>query len=196
MNSDEKDLQAETPEEAQSPESIIPDSLTEEAIDPETEPTVELPTEPTLEEKFAELEDKLIRQAAEFENFKKRNLSEAQTRLKYANIGLLKDFLPGLDNLERAIEHATSQEHDSDALAKFVEGVEMVKNQFYEALKKNHVERFFPLGETFDPNLHEAVGMIESEQYQNDQVAVVMQAGYKQHDRVLRPAMVQVTRNN
>jgi len=164
-----------------------------EETDEETTPEVEVG--PDYPAQLAAMQDKLIRQAAEFENFKKRNLAETQSRLKYANIGLVKDLLPGLDNLERAISHATNGEHNVEALDSFVEGVNMAKQQFYDGFAKHNIKRFDPLGEPFDPNHHEAVGMIPSTEFKNDHVALVMQAGYKQHDRVLRPAMVQVAKN-
>jgi len=187
----------ETPVEENEEQASAEDS-TEEAADAseeEVEAEEVEPAEPDYKAKVAEMADKLIRQAAEFENYKKRSQSEVQSRLKYASVDLVKDLLPGLDNLERAIDHATSGEHNVEALDSFVEGVNMAKKQFYDGLTKHNIERIDPLGEKFDPNLHEAVGMIPSEEFENDHVALVMQAGYKQHDRVLRPAMVQVARN-
>lgn len=178
---------AEETGEAAEPQAAQPEAAPEaDAEGDAVEPPEELAT------KVQSLQEQLLRQAAEFENFKKRSLQETTARIKYAATNLVKDLLPGLDNLERALEHAENSGEENAELKQFIEGVEMVQNQFYEALRKNHVERYFPQGEPFDPNLHEAVGMVPTEEVEPDHVANVMQAGYKLHDRVLRAAMVQV----
>ncbi|OGG95370.1 MAG: nucleotide exchange factor GrpE [Candidatus Lambdaproteobacteria bacterium RIFOXYD2_FULL_50_16] len=146
--------------------------------------------------RITELEDKVLRISAEFENSKKRLLSETESRLKYANVNLVRGLLPVLDNLERALGHAQEQTAQNEALKNFVAGLDMVKGQLMEAFKSSQVERFSPLGEPFDPNLHEAVGVIDTNEYQPDHVALVLQAGYRVHDRVVRPAMVQVAKKS
>ena len=146
--------------------------------------------------RITELEDKVLRISAEFENSKKRLLSETESRLKYANVNLVRGLVPGLDNLERALGHAQEQTAQNEALKNFVAGLDMVKGQLMEAFKSSQVERFSPLGEPFDPNLHEAVGVIDTNEYQPDHVALVLQAGYRVHDRVVRPAMVQVAKKS
>lgn len=156
-------------------------------------PVAEDPTL-ALTARIKDLEDRLLRQAAEFENYKKRALAETQNRLKYASADLIRELLTGLDNLERALGHAQEQSKDNEALGQFANGIAMVHTQLFETLRKNNVERIYPLGEKFDPNLHEAVGMVASSEFQNDHVALVMQAGYKLHERVIRPSMVQVAR--
>ncbi|OGH00070.1 MAG: nucleotide exchange factor GrpE [Candidatus Lambdaproteobacteria bacterium RIFOXYD1_FULL_56_27] len=157
------------------------------------QPAAEDPTL-ALTARVKDLEDRLLRQAAEFENYKKRALAETQNRLKYGPADLIRDLLTGLDNLERALAHAQEQSKGNEALSQFVSGIAMVQTQLFETLRKNNVERIYPLGEKFDPNLHEAVGMVASSEFQNDHVALVMQAGYKLHERVIRPSMVQVAR--
>ncbi len=145
-----------------------------------------------LTQELAESKDKYVRLVAEFENFKRRNTQEMQSRFKFANQGLATSILSGLDSLERAIEQA--QEEENDSLKEFVTGIEMAKQQFYEAFSKNNIERIVPTGELFDPNKHEAMGVVETDEVEPDHIAQVFQAGYLLHDRVVRPAMVQVAK--
>jgi len=145
-----------------------------------------------LKEKITELEDRYVRSAAEFENFKKRAAQELKTRLKFAAQPLVQDLITGMDNLERAIEQAKN--HKDEPLSELLLGIEMVQKQFYEALEKNHVERSVPVGEPFTPNLHEAMGILETDEVEPDHIAQVYQAGYQLHDRVIRPAMVQIAK--
>lgn len=145
-----------------------------------------------LESELAESKDKYVRLMAEFENFKRRSTQEMQSRFKFASQSLVTSLLSGLDSLERAIEQA--QEEENESLKEFVTGIEMAKQQFYEAFSKNNIERIVPKGELFDPNRHEAMGVIDTNEVEPDHVAEVFQAGYLLHDRVIRPAMVQVAK--
>ena len=103
------------------------------------------------------------------------------------------NIITGLDNLERAINQA-KEEGGNEQLKEFLTGIEMVQQQLFEALEKNNIERIFPKGEPFDPNKHEAMGVIETDEIQPDHIAEVFQAGYMLYDRVIRPAMVQVAK--
>ncbi len=150
-----------------------------------------------IEKLTAELQvakDMYVRNHAELENFKRRKTEEAKERLKYASSGMARDLIQGLDNLELALSHANPEEDEQ--FKNFVQGIEMVKGQLAEALKKNNVERIDPTGEVFDPNRHEAVGMVDKEGVEDGAVAEVLQAGYLLHDRVIRPAMVQVCKKS
>lgn len=145
-----------------------------------------------LSQELEAAKDKYVRLVAEFENFKRRSTQEMQSRFKFASQGLVSSLISGLDSLERAIEQA--KEEENEALREFVTGIEMAKQQFYEAFAKHHIERIEPKGELFDPNRHEAMGVIETDEVKPDHVAEVFQAGYLLHDRVIRPAMVQVAK--
>ena len=145
-----------------------------------------------LNEKYSALEDKYIRAVAEFENFKKRANQELKDRVKYSCQGLAKNIIPSLDNLERAIHQ--SKDSNNEELQEFINGVEMVEKQIYETFEKNDILRTNPLGDVFDPNLHEAVGVVETDDVEPDHIVSVFQAGFKLHDRVIRPAMVQVAK--
>ncbi|MCP4295902.1 MAG: nucleotide exchange factor GrpE [Proteobacteria bacterium] len=158
------------------------DSEEEEEVDPLTD----------LQNKLKGQEDKYIRVLAELENFKRRNQQETRNKLKFAGQALAQDIIPGLDNLERAIEHA--KEEDNEQLTEFIKGVEMAQQNFYDAFSKNNIERQYPEKEVFNPNHHEAVGVVQTDDIQPEHIAQVFQAGYIMHDRVIRPAMVQVAK--
>ncbi len=168
---------------------------TEEAaaqeINPEPEETLES-LKADFQKELADKNDKFMRLAAEFENYKKRTTQEMQSRIKFASQPLALNIITALDNLERALVQANEEENEQ--LKEFVRGVEMVQQQLFEALKQNNIERVDPKGEPFDPNKHEAMGVIETDEIEPDHIAEVFQAGYFLHDRVIRPAMVQVAK--
>lgn len=130
------------------------------------------------------LKDRLARTVAEYDNFRKRTAKEKEGIYTDACEDILKEMLPVLDNLERAI----SVEGTVDDLKK---GVEMTIKQFNNALEKLSVEEIQADGE-FDPHVHNAVMHIDDDQYGNNQVVEVFQKGYKRGDKVLRHSMVKV----
>ena len=146
----------------------------------------------SLKKELAKKENKYLRLQAELENFKKRSAQEIKRRFKYAGQGLALSMLSGLDSLERALEQA--KEEENEQMKEFITGIEMVRQQFYEALKEHNIVRTFPVNEPFDPNLHEAMGVIETDETEPDHISLVFQAGYMYHDRVIRPAVVQVAK--
>ena len=134
------------------------------------------------------LQDKYLRLAAEFENFKRLTQREQREYYRFANESLLKELLPIVDNLERAIK--SSQESlGSDGL---IQGVELVLKQFLETLAKFGVCPVNSVGEPFDPSRHQAVAHVESEDASGKIVVEEYQRGYLLHDRILRAAMVAV----
>ena len=110
-------------------------------------------------------------------------------RLRYANLGLLRDLLPVIDNVDRAIEAA---EKNADAAA-LLEGFKMVSQQLGEVLKRHHCTRIEALHTPFDPNVHHAVMQQPSEEHPANTVLMVTQNGYQLHDRVVRPSQVIVS---
>lgn len=126
---------------------------------------------------------------AEMENLRKRMRRDYEDQLKYAAMPLLKDFLPVLDNLQRAISAAGSNE----AAAGLVEGVQMVVKQFEDTLQKHHCHPIPTEGELFDPNFHEAISQMPSQQYPEGVVAHQAVQGYQLHERVVRPSQVIVS---
>ncbi len=142
----------------------------------------------------AELEaarDRELRLRAELDNTRKRAARELEERLRHANLPLLKDLLPVIDNVDRAIE-AAEKNAEADAL---LEGLKMVRQQLEYALTLHHCRRIEALGEPFDPNVHHAVMQQPSDEYPDNTVMMVTQDGYLLHDRVVRPSQVIVSKS-
>jgi len=138
-----------------------------------------------------EFEDKYMRLYAETENFKKRMSRESAEREKYYNEGILKELLPVVDNLERAIAHA---EENGEGGSGLIEGGRMVKKQFMDALMKFGVKEVECIGLPFDPAAQQAMMQMETADYDEGTVVEVFQKGYWLNDRILRPAMVTVAK--
>jgi molecular chaperone GrpE len=140
-----------------------------------------------LKAEVAELKDRMLRDRAELENFKRRQARDKADALRFANEGLLRDLLPLIDNLHRAVEHARG----STETAAIADGVEMTLRGLTDALERHGVKIVEALGRPFDPTHHEAVAQVESEHPPNTVVGE-HQRGYLLHDRLLRPALVTV----
>ena len=170
---------------------------TEEGDDSVDEETEVSDREPTLEEraadaesKYKEMQDRYLRLNAEFDNYKKRMMRENSDRLKYFNMELIKELLPSVDNLERAISHAGDENSD---LKNMIEGLQRVYKGMQEAFGKFGVSEIESIGKECDPNCHQAVGMIESQEVPENHVAEECLKGYYLHDRIIRPTMVRVS---
>jgi len=152
------------------------------------------PTEEDLLEKelirAKNLEERYLRVNAEFENYKKRMSRESSDRFKYFHLDLIKELLPSLDNLDRAISHAKSENNNVDSM---IEGLEMVNKITHEVFEKFGVSRVNTVGEVFDPNFHQAVGVVESGSVPENHIVEECLGGYLLHDRIIRPAMVRVS---
>ena len=139
------------------------------------------------------MEERFLRVNAEFENYKKRMIRESSDRFKYFHLDLIKELLPSLDNLERAISHAKSGNNNVDSM---IEGLEMVNKMTHEVFEKFGVSRVSTVGEVFDPNIHQAGGVVESDSVPDNQVVEECLGGYLLHGRIIRPAMVRVSGKN
>ncbi|MBI4536471.1 MAG: nucleotide exchange factor GrpE [candidate division NC10 bacterium] len=151
------------------------------------------PLEEALAAKALEVErlqDRLLRLQAEFENYKRRTAREKAEFVKFANEGLLLNVLPVLDSLERARASAPAD----PAMLPFLDGVDMIIRLFRMSLEKVGVTPVEALGQPFDPDLHQAVAQVERPDGEDHQVVEVVQRGYLLEGRVLRPAMVKVSR--
>ncbi len=148
-------------------------------------------TEPESLEEIKALQDKYLRLAAEFDNYKRLSLREQRDSARFANEGLLKELLPILDNLERAVR-SSKEKQRRDGL---IQGVELTLKQFMETLAKFGVRPIASVGQAFDPSRHEAVARVESNTVPAGSVVDEFQRGYYLHDRILRPAMVTVSAN-
>lgn len=138
---------------------------------------------------LADAEQRVLRAQAELENFRKRMRREMEEERRYANLPLLSSLLPVLDNLERAIQSAETA-HQSGPL---LEGVKMVIAQLVAVLEKHDCQRISAEGQPFDPNQHQAIAQIPSDQHPAGHVIQVAVGGFKLHDRVIRPAQVLVS---
>ena len=179
------------------PEAENPETANPEAENPAEEAAAEekSPVNEELEKAKADLEaaqkelaeykDKYLRLMAEYDNFRKRSVKEKADIYPEATAKAVEAFLPMADNFERALSTETTDE-------KYKSGVKMIYSQLGEALKSLGVEVIDRVGETFDPNLENAVSRIEDENLGENVVAQVFQKGYKRGDRVIRHAMVVV----
>ena len=138
-----------------------------------------------------ETHDRYLRVSAEFENYKKRSVREMDDFRKYANELIIKELLPVIDNLERAIESCDADENTNRSI---VEGVHMTHNDILKVLEKFNVHPIDALGKPFDPAFHQAVIQEETEENSGPMVLKEFQKGYTIHARLLRPAMVAVSK--
>ena len=134
--------------------------------------------------------ERYLRQVAEVDNFKKRINREKEDAIRYANENLIKDILPVIDNLERAIAHAQGGGNGKP----LVEGVEMVLRGLLDVIGKHGVVHVQAVGEVFDPGKHEAMAQVESNEYEPNTIVDEHHRGYLLRDRLLRPALVTVAK--
>jgi molecular chaperone GrpE len=142
------------------------------------------------EKEVKEHYERYLRQVAELDNFKKRINREKEDAIRYANENLIKDILPVIDNLERAIAHAQGGGNGKP----LIEGVEMVLRGLLDVFGKHGVVQVPAVGEVFDPGKHEAMAQVESSQYEPNTVVDEHHRGYLLRDRLLRPALVTVAK--
>jgi molecular chaperone GrpE len=147
-------------------------------------------------EAAADFKDKLLRTLAEMENLRKRTEREVADARLYAITNFAREVLAVADNMHRALTTIGPEVREGgDAQVQaFIEGVELTERELLKALEKNGVKKFSPQGEKFDPNLHQAMYEMETTEGPPGYVAQVIQAGYMIGDRVLRPAMVAVSK--
>lgn len=136
--------------------------------------------------------DRLVRQTADFENFKKRALREKQDAIKFANESLLQKLIPIVDNFEMAL--AASNSAEGNSIDSFKKGVEMINNLLKNSLTEAGLEEIDAMGKPFDPNWHEAVSQKETTEVPDGQVVQQMRKGYKFRERLIRPATVVVAK--
>jgi len=128
--------------------------------------------------------DKYVRSVAEFDNYKKRAVKDKADAIKYGNENIIKDILPFMDSLDRALEH------DTGDVQAFKDGVALIQDQLLCCLKKYGVEKIEAAGKDFDPNFHEALMQVESKEHENNKIVSEMEKGYLLNGRLLRPSRV------
>jgi len=143
-----------------------------------------------LEDQLEQAEERVLRTAAEAENFKKRLQREKEEQTRYANETFMRELLPVIDNLERALQHSGTAPNQEGLL----EGLSMTLKGFTDTLAKFGCTALEAIGETFDPNFHEAVSQEESSKVEPNTVLKELQKGYMLKERLLRPAMVIVSK--
>ena len=143
------------------------------------------------EREALENHDRYLRTAAEFENYKKRAARDRQDFIKYANESLLRDILPTVDSMERALKQAAELQ-DFEA---FVDGLRLIRDIFISVLGKHGATRIDAVGKDFDPNFHEALLQVEGEKKQNNKVAGEFETGYLLNGRLLRPSKVSISKH-
>jgi len=172
-----------------------------QGAEPADSPGPESPTAPSLEQQVQQLEarvreleqerdayaDRYLRERADLENFKKRMQRERAESLRFASEGLIRELLPVVDNLERAIGHAGGND-DS-----VIEGVQRVLRGFLDVLERHGVTRIDAEGAAFDPARHQALAQVHAPDREPNQVVEQHQRGYQLYDRLLRPALVTVS---
>jgi molecular chaperone GrpE len=134
--------------------------------------------------------DRVLRSQAELENYRKRASREIEDNRRYAELPLMQDLLPVLDNVERAIGAAEK----SNDVAVLLEGMKLVARQFEEVFAQHHCKRIGALHLPFDPHLHHAISQQPSGEFPPNTVVLVAQPGFQLHDRVVRPSQVIVSR--
>ena len=175
------------------------DEGAERASDGEDPPEQdEAPTDPLEEARaeIAQLRDKLIRTAADFDNYRKRSRREVADAEKKGRDNLLNDLLPVFDNLERATAHGQSAAESSDpaTIKGLIDGISLVMKQFRDALGRLGIDRVESVGQPFDPSVHEAIQHLETHEFQPGYVAAEVQPGYRAAERLIRPALVVVAK--
>ena len=187
---DQQEFSSELENQAQADEAEIGQ---EEPFDPETaDGKALLAKYRELEAELSEAQERALRTAADAENFKKRLQREKEEQTRYANESFMRELLPVIDNLERALEHS----EDGSDQGGLVEGLNMTLKGFLDTLTRFGCTQIEAAGKPFDPNFHEAVSQEESADHEPNTVLRELQKGYMLKERLLRPAMVLVSKQS
>jgi molecular chaperone GrpE len=148
-----------------------------------------------LEQKVSDLKDQLMRTLADGENLRKRTLKDVEHSKKYSHISFVKDLVSSVDNLQRALE-AVPEDKSSlpEPIKNLIIGLEIVEKEITSTLEKHNVKQIDPLGEKFDYNFHQAMFEVPTNDNEPGTVVQVSQKGYILHDRLVRPAMVGISK--
>ncbi len=160
-----------------------------------SEPLAELSEEDALAnltEELAVAKDAVLRAQADAQNVMRRAEQDVEKARKFALERFAAELLPVVDNLERALEASSG---DDEVVKPIAEGLQLTLKSFQDALKKFHIEAIDPAGEPFDAQLHQAMSMVENADVEPNTVIFVMQKGYTLHGRLVRPAMVMVSKS-
>ena len=181
MSKKKKNEAAEAAEEVKTAGEAAEEAQSEEPQD-EKEERIKV-----LEDEVAAGKDKYMRLAAEYDNYRKRTANEKLALYDDATAKAVKELLPVADSVRMALENL------KDADREIVKGIELISGQLDKSFEKLKIEAYGKVGEDFDPNLHNAIGMVDSDELDSGKIAAVFQTGYKIGDKIIRHAMVQVT---
>ncbi|GGY79983.1 nucleotide exchange factor GrpE [Marinobacter zhanjiangensis] len=148
----------------------------------------------SMEARVKELQEQVLRSQAEMQNVRRRAEIDVEKARKFALERFVKELLPVADSLEKAVESTENQKSTDEVVTNIREGVEMTLDLFMKSLGKFNVEPLNPVGEPFDPQLHEAMSMVPAPDAEPNSVVAVMQKGYTLNGRLVRPAMVMVAK--
>lgn len=171
--------------DSKKPENQADEQLEAEEVKTEVEEKEASPLE-KLQKEFEQLNDRLLRTLAEYDNYRKRSQKEKETAFGDSKADVINKMLPVMDNFERALDNKDASAED------LRKGLEMIYAQLSDFLSKQSVEAFGEKGEQFNPNIHNAVMHIEDENEEENTIVEVFSKGYKMGDRIIRPAMVKV----
>ena len=144
-----------------------------------------------------ELKDQLLRSLAESENLRKRTIKEIADAKKYSHISFIRDLVSSVDNLHRALEAVPDDKSQlSELIKNLVIGLEIVEKEILNTFEKHSLKQINPLGEKFDYNLHQAMFEVPTNEKESGYVVEVSQKGYLLHDRLVRPAMVGISKKS
>ena len=169
-----------------------------EAVNVEENGTEDISIEETVENQFKEiqeLKDQLLRTLAEGENLRKRTIKEIADAKKYSHISFVRDLVSSVDNLQRALKAVPDDKSElSEPIKNLVIGLEIVEKEIINSFEKHNLKQISPLGEKFDYNLHQAMFEVPTNEKEPGYVVEVSQKGYLLHDRLVRPAMVGISK--
>ncbi|AJR09768.1 nucleotide exchange factor GrpE [Photobacterium gaetbulicola] len=197
MSNEEKKVQDEQLQQEQTVEAVETESAEEEVVEMTIEEQqaariAELEAALlTSEAKVREQQDSVLRARADVENMRRRSEQEIDKARKFALNKFAEELLPVIDNMERAIEMA---DKNDEAIKPMVEGVELTLKTMMGTVEKFGLKQLNPIGEAFNPEFHQAMSIQESAEHEPNTVMLVMQKGYELNGRVVRPAMVMVSK--
>ena len=179
-----------TEQEKELLEEELTEDVQEEIVDAAAEEAEEALDPEKLAADLAELNQRFLRTAADFENYKRRTAQEKDDLLKYSNAKLMAELLPVLDNFQLALKCPA----ESVEAQNVVKGVEMIYRQMLQTLEAAGMAKIEAVGQPFDPNLHEAIMQVDDDTVPEDTVVEELRAGYMLKERVIRPSMVKVSK--
>ncbi|PFG53013.1 molecular chaperone GrpE [Marinobacter sp. LV10R520-4] len=191
MSTDEKRNEQFTDELQQAVDNAAEGNAETAEAAPESSPSADLEA---LQAKVQEFQEQVLRSQAEMQNVRRRAENDVEKAHKFAVEKFVRELLPVVDSLEKAVESTEGHESSGDLVASIRQGVELTLGMFLSGLKKFNVERLDPVGEPFDPQYHEAMSMVPAPNTEPNSVVAVMQKGYVLNGRVVRPAMVMVAK--